>query len=520
MNESELVEEVSGLSGTSLSMLRTRAEKDLYVFCKGILGMPDLNEQLHRPLCRAVESDGVADLDTDRMPDGDRFLRQLFLMSRGHLKSSVITVGDSMRRALSWPEHRIMFGNEVWDNSAAFVGQIKTYLETNELVKLLWPHVIPSRTTGPGVKWSESGLTLVRKGSYREPTFFPIGTGGAVTSKHFTIINLDDLIGLKAFRSPAEMQAAISWNSNIEPLVVKANETIIRWIGTRWMGGDLYDDVMDTYGSSLYIFHRTCYNPDGSLRFPEMITYEFLARLKDKKPEQFAAQYLNDPNSEFTADFDSQKLRTFDFNRRGKVIWIENGETYELDPMDEMDRVMVVDPNSGAATAPDEAAISVTGSGPAPDDFVFSLANWAGRPNPSELADVVVREYRKWRPRTIGVEEAGQQAVIVFLLKERFKKEDLPDVIVSVKPENQNKEVRIRTLLHPIIKESRYFVPQQQVELRSAIKRFPGIKLMDRLDAAAYCVKLLRPSVSKQERDNSRNAVRQILKQRSKYTGY
>lgn len=505
MNQSELAEDINGMSSSARERLRSLAERDNYVFCKGILGMAEMNQQLHKPLCDALNR--------------EERLRSMWLISRGHLKSSVITVGNNMRHALSNSEHRIMIGNEVHDNSLAFVGQIKGLLETNELIRALWPERLPTRTTGPGISWSATGLTLVRKGSYKEPTFFPIGVGGAATSKHFTRITLDDLIGLEARRSRTTMKNTIVWNNNVEALVVNARDTIIEWVGTRWMIDDLYGDVIDTYGDDLGMFHRTCYNPDGTLTFPELMSHEFLERMKRKDYSQFSAQYLNDPEAGENRDFDFARLGTFHRDHRGIVFWEDRGEMKMLDPMRQMDRVMSVDPNGGKKAAKDEAAISVLGQGPAPDAFVFSLDSYGGRPNPSELLDQVIATYQKWRPRVIAVEEAGQQTTL-FHLQERFKASGFPDIIVASKPANQDKEERIRAYVQPVINDFRLKVPTNQVELRTLIEKFPVLSNVDRLDALAYAVPLLRTPASQQEEYEYRKSVRNVLKRRSRITGY
>ncbi len=506
MNEQELTEEISGFDETTKQKLRLQAERDNYFFCKGILGMAEMNTQLHKPLCEVLNA--------------EESLREMYLISRGHLKSSVITVGNNTRHALRDPEHRIMIGNEVYENSLAFVGQIKQYLESNTFIRLLWPDRIPTRTAGPGISWSASNLTLVRKGAYKEPTFFPIGMGGAVTSKHFTRITIDDLIGLEANRSPATMAAAIAWNSNVESLVVKASETVIQWVGTRWLGGDLYDDVIDHYEDDLMIFHRTCYNPDGTLTFPEMMTREFLERLERKDPMLFAAQYLNDPQSGFVKDFEYDRIRSFNVDPRGMIFWQEHGEMFSLDPMKDLDRVMSIDPNAGKKKlTTDFAAISVVGQGAKPEARIFSLESYADRPNPAELLDKAVEFYLRWRPRVVAVEEAGQQTTL-FHLEERFKQEGFPAVIVASKPANEEKEQRIRNYLQPVIRDFRMFVPAGQVKLRKDLKGFPGVKKMDRLDSLAYTIPQLISPMSAQQEAQYRRATKALLRQRNPVTGY
>lgn len=254
MTPAEANEEIAALNETDKEMLRLRAENDLYFMAKGILGMKDLDPALHRPFCQFIET------------ENEEMARRMALMPRGTLKSSISTVSNNIRRAVKNPEVRILIANEIYENASDFMKEIQGHFEKNRRIKMLWPHVVPERFAGAGIEWSSKSATVIRKGIYKEPTFFPLGVGGAVTSKHFTHIDCDDLIGLKAYESPAEMLAAIRWNRNIEPLSINTfgdSVTIITWLGTRWLGNDLYADVEKIYGSTLRVYHQGVYTADG-----------------------------------------------------------------------------------------------------------------------------------------------------------------------------------------------------------------------------------------------------------------
>lgn len=507
MNQQEATEELAALSSTDLEMLRLRAENDLYFMAKGILGMKDLYPPLHRPFCQFVEQ------------EGEDFSRKMELMPRSTLKSSIGTVANNIRRAVKNPEVRVLIANEVYENASDFMSEIQGHFEKNPRLRMLWPGVVPEKFAGAGVNWSSKGATVVRKGIYKEPTWFPIGVGGAVTSKHFTHIDCDDLIGLKAFDSPAEMLAAIRWNRNIEPLSIDSegeSATVITWRGTRWAGNDLYADVERIYGEKLKVYHQGCYTADGKSVFPKKLSLEFLERIASNEPDRFAAQYLNDPASSAVLDFEYHKVMSFTMDTQRWCRWRMDGEDHETNAH-MMDRVMTVDPNGGKKTAKDEFAVGVVGADALGN--VFSLEDWGGRPNPDEACQVIKDMYLKWRPRVVGVEETSSQNWI-WIIEKFFADQKIGVRIEQLKPNNQVKEERIRTCLQPLIAYKKLFVPSTQTVLRGQIKNFPGTSLDDRIDRLAYGTTLVRLPQTEQHRKRHRSLVKKLLDLRSPLTGY
>jgi len=507
LSADEATEELIGLSGTDLEMIRLRAENDLYFMAKGILGMKDLYPPLHRPFCQFIETEG-ADMR-----------RRMALMPRGTLKSSISTVANNVRRAVRNPEVRILIANEVYDNASDFMSEIQGHFEKNRKIRLLWPHVVPEKFAGAGVEWSSKGASVVRNGIYKEPTWFPIGVGGAVTSKHFTHIDGDDLIGLAAYDSPAEMLKAIRWNRNIEPLCIDSegdNATIITWLGTRWAGNDLYADVEKIYGQILKVYHQGCFTADGKSVFPRKLSLEFLERIAANEPDRFAAQYLNDPTSSAVLDFEYAKLQTFTIDSQRWLRWRTDGEDFETNA-NMLDRVMTVDPNGGKRTSPDEFAVGITASDH--QGNVFSLEDYGGRPTVEEACKVILDMYLKWRPRIIGIEETNSQNWL-YIVEKHFTEQRVSARFERLKPNNQAKEERIRTCLQPLLAYKKLFVPTTQLELRNQIKNYPGVDFDDRIDRFAYGTTLIRTPFSEAHSKRHRSTIKKLLNLRSHLTGY
>lgn len=500
-NDAEHLEELKGLDSRTIGHMKRRAQKNLYFMAKGVMGYADVNPATHGRFCRHVQ---------DQSKD-----RKLDLMPRGHLKSSIATEADSVRIACDDPNARILIGNEVLDNAQDFLSTIRAQFETNEFLKFLFPELIHSRFSGPGIDWSGKSATLPRSGRYKEPTWMPIGVGGAVTSKHFTHLKLDDLIGLLARKSPAVLKSTIDWNRNIESLAINATDTIIEWVGTRWGRNDLYADIIKRYGKDLTIFHRAVHQ-EGILIFPEKYNWKFLRRIQDETPDIWAAQYMNDPTSDVTTDFDGTLVKYFQFDTDGNVVFKDQGKTCRWH-WTQLDRVITVDPNGGSKTAPDEAAIIVTGV--APDENVFTLAVYAGRPTPTEFTEKLFKMCQRWRPRLVGIEKAGQQQTR-HNFEEKMKKEQVFYLLTDLKHGNRDKTDRIRTSLETIIASQRLYLLRSQSGLDHQIKNFPDIQNDDQLDALAYATEIWRAPVAIEQQKKNGEAVKRLLARRNTRTGY
>ena len=525
----ELMEEVRGMSGTQIEGLRRRAQTDRYFLARGVLGYRDVNPYTHGPMCRFIE---------DRSKN-----RRMGLAPRGHLKSTLWTVTDSIGLSLENPdEARILIVNEIEENSTGFLAEIKAHWESGELLRALFPELVPERTTGPGSKWSGSKACINRKTTYKEWTYSAIGLGGAVTSRHFTHIKSDDLIGLEARESPAEMRRAITYAKSLEPLLVDMDKDFIDFIGTRWSLVDLYRAMLDAYGEDMLYFSREDIEtvpalPEDVLReagfkfqdpteivgtmqpiFPKKFSLHRLHRLSVIEPELYYAQYKNSPIAAGIRDFDAEKLNWFDFDEVGNVVYRDR-ETGALRrwAREQLDIVMTCDPNSGELTAPDLPAIVV--SAQSPRDQVFVLESWAKRVQPDALVDKIYEMWQRWQPRIIGIEKAGQQTTAFYFKK---KAQELK-VYINVQPlthRNRQKEERIRKALQPIVNLRRMYVKKDQHTLRRQFEFFPNLENDDEVDALAYGTELWRTPLTQSELDEEEEAVSVVMRRRSRLTGY
>jgi hypothetical protein len=532
-----LLEEIRGNS-TMREALRNRARHDRYFLASGVLGYADVNPYTHGPLCRALEQ-------RDQK-------RRMFLMHRGSLKTTIATVADCVGDALEDPnECRTLIINEIEQNAVGFLSEIKAHFETGELLRELFPELLPDRFGGPGSRWSSNQACLRRSTSYAQWTWSAVGVGSAVTGRHFTKIKCDDLIGFEARESPAAMRYAIAYAKSLEPLLIDMDEHYIDFVGTRWAINDLYRSMLEAYLDEMLYFAREDIEmvprlPVEVLRlagfghagkgrpplsdaevlakvntlqpiFPRKFSLKKLARLATIDPVLYYAQFKNNPVSDGVKDFNATKLRWFDFDSVGNIVYRDEAGRLQRWTRDQLDVVMTCDPNSGSLTAVDYPAIVV--SAQSPKDQVFVLESWSRRVPPDGFVDMIYEMWSRWQPRVLGIEEAGQQSTRHYFNK---KARELRVYVFqqTIKPKNRDKSSRIRKALQPIINQGRLFVRHEQTVLRRQVQFHPDLDNDDELDALAYGAELWRSPLSKHDMEEEEDAVQRVLARRSTLTGY
>ncbi len=208
--------------------LAEAASRDLFLFTRGVLCYPDLTESCHGVLCTWL--------------DGNAARLKLVLQPRGHLKTT-IGVARCMQKVTQDSEHRILLANETATNAQRFLSTIRTHAESNRRFRALYSHLIP---TDPR-QWSQEALTFVRKGVYASPTFDAIGMTGAMTSRHYTHLYIDDPISEEAAKSKLVMDDVITRLSKIMALMDNPSVDTMDLVGTRWAFYDVYSYFMQRF---------------------------------------------------------------------------------------------------------------------------------------------------------------------------------------------------------------------------------------------------------------------------------
>lgn len=499
----ELQEEVDGLSPEDMETLREEALCNLYFFAKGVLGFKDINKLFHARFCAFLQQEPR--------------LRRLGLAPRGHLKSSIAVTAHSSQLALKNPaDERILLISETSTLAKKSLAEIKGHFEHNKVLRSLFSELLPERFSGPGVVWRDDAAKLPAN-LWKDPTWQALGIGGAVVGSHFTRIKPDDIIGLEAIKSPAKMEEAKQYISNIEPLLDSPVSNIIDFTGTRWSRNDVYGKIIEDYGKSLGIFTQgpVVIDAEGNERiFEAKYSWAEYERIQRINPAQWAAQFENNPLTTLNSDFPIESLRNFQFTEDGQGVQLESGKRWQLD---ELDRCLTADPNSGSVTAPDCAAISVQGI--SPDREVVTLESWGKRCSPSDFVDKIFEKAKRWRVRVVGIEKAGQQNTLYYF-EQKAEKEEYHVRVEALKPRGRAKEDRCRAALEPLIQSGLLHVLPSQRALRQQIAEFPDCLLWDELDALSYGPEIWRKGEKKEEIERRTGVVQKLLAMRSAVTGY
>jgi len=495
-----LVEETLGFNSAQLDALRHRALTDLFFLCKGILGYNGSERHVVGALANFMTH--------------NKSMTRMQLMPRGHLKTTICTIGHTVQNACADADNSsTLVVNEIHDNAVDIVSEILGHFENNELLRILFPAIIPDKFSGPGVKWSATrGACLVPRAGKKDPSFLAAGISTAVTSKHFKHIKCDDLVGMEANQSPAALAYAKRWVDNITPLTLGPDETTVDFTGTRWALNDLYAYIMDLYGNRISVFRRGMME-EGIPIWPEKYTPAAIEQLM-KRPDVYYAQYDNNPLNAASADFDVQRLGTW--YQLGKYVSYTHKNEHVKTEIRDLNRLITIDPNSGSKTAKDEAGLIVTGVDS--NDARLCLEDASGYYSPDELVNRAIAMIEKWACGSVGVEEAGQQNTGFYLQKE-CRKRGIFVRYIPLKHGNVNKQSRILKSLQPLVADDSVYLHPSQDALRRQFLGF-GSGLDDRIDAFSYHTHMVRAPLSELKRKEGRHAVDRILAMRSSSTGY
>jgi predicted phage terminase large subunit-like protein len=416
--------QAAGLGAESVRRVKRQlAQSDLFFLLVYVTGRVDLNRDWYFARCREVQA----------APNG-----YLDLWGREHGKSSAITFGLTIQDILNDPEITVGLFSYSRPIAKAFLRQIKTEFETNELLRELFPDILWSSPHRDAPKWSEDdGIIVRRKSNPKESTVEAWGlVDSTPVSKHFRLMVYDDVVTGESVSTP-EMIAKVTtaWERS---LALSTEGGAVRYIGTRWHYADTYRTILER-GAAIERRHPATVDGTASGE-PVLFSRERLAEIRQRMgPYTFAAQFLLDPAAERDQAFHDDWLRYFD---------PDEGDT------DEMRKYILVDPASSKKKGSDYTVMVVIGLGS--DQNYYLLDAVRDRLNLTERCAALFRLHRKWRPERVGFERYGMLSDIEYIQeKQRFDNYRFDIVELGGK---LSKEDRIRRLI-PIFESGRFYLP-------------------------------------------------------------
>jgi predicted phage terminase large subunit-like protein len=423
-------------------------------------------------------------------PTNNRFLKY----PRGCLKSTLI-IGWLLYRIYRNPSITILQATNVRDLSEAFIRELRSYLEDDELQETVWntrPHIqgplIPALDSGrrlysneakdKRIIWNNYQLQVNRPIKRKEPTIFSTSAGGKVTGHHYDLIVMDDVVDFDNASSQVKIARIKRWFADSSSVVtripsqhtcgvVPSGERVVETLsgeyvvtGTHYAPDDLYSfidnnlDVMQYSRLSRNIYANGHDNSDGYLwgKFTQDMESRLRAELSEQ-PGVFEAQYLNLVKNPALQILSTSLVQYVSYTKLISGVSSSgvnfahptSGAQLQLAP------ILAIDPASSLRASADFTAIAVGGY--VQNDLMCADMS-VGHYTPEFIVKETIRLVRLWQIRRVYVETVGFQKLLYHMVVKAFKAEGIQCSVLEYLPQG-NKLKRIEYRLSPLFNEGR-----------------------------------------------------------------
>lgn len=393
-----------------------------------------------------------------------------------------MTQSWTIQEILKNPEIRVLIVNAVEGNSAKMMRWIRGNLsEGTPLSKVFGRFETET--------WSQDELIIRQRTTQLvAPTVMAAGIQKTLTSQHFDLIIADDIVVPDNCGTKEQREKVYDFYLSLFDLLEPQGRIVV--IGTRYHQDDLYARILDENKAhgNWSTFIRSCYNPDGSVLFPEKFTHEQLNDIKKKSFYHFSTQYLNDPIDPENADFKAEQVKYYDpTTPHPASLYLT------IDPAISLDR------NA------DYTAFVVAGM--FSDRRIRVVDRVHKRVVPSELVDQVFDLVKKWRLHRVGIETFAFQKTLKYDIQRQQRERGIFFSIDELGKRHTghgeailSKEARIRRL-QPYFEQGLVEIRSDMLDLRDELLSFPRGKHDDLIDALSYQLDYLVPSLNGTKKD-------------------
>jgi hypothetical protein len=354
----------------------------------------------------------VLDWLQERIESPGKHKRLLLMLPRGHLKTSVVTVGLSTWLVLRDRNTRGFIMHKLPEEAKGFLAYVKKILRS-ELVLHLFPDVIPEQDPARiGLRWKDEEIEVLRDRYHHNATLETKGLRSTMEGTHPLWAIADDLVDREVSRSPVLTSRAIEFRRNIGQILEPDDGSFFLVVGTAWPGG-FYEELMDDPVYEKLVLG--CYQDERSARlgltdygepiWPERYSKEDLEALRIEMTDYvFAHQYLNQFTSK-TSGFDTGDFRYYDWDASTRELRfsLDGGKSFQTLSLADADAIVTtIDPATGAGD--DETAIVTTAAFLKNHGLLAVLDVWHGRANPERQLEELYRMIKKWNPSRVAAE--------------------------------------------------------------------------------------------------------------------
>ena len=441
------------LQERKIALVKAAGKTCLHFFLDFFIGYPDIANRFH--------ADGISRIEEERDKD-------LFLWPRGHLKTSVFTIGGSLWSVVRNPNRRIGIGSDTLGRAKGFLREIKLLAEGKRALQVYYPEVFYLDPPNQSPKWTDEELQFKRTAVYKEATITAFGLEALPTGDHYEDIRLDDIVTPENTTTRDQMDHLKKSFALLTP-ILEPKGACMRVSGTRYDYGDKYSELQTD--PAWRLFREPAEGGPNGLIFPQKFSLARLAEIRrEVGPYIYSCQYLLDPIDPETAMFRRSWIQYFDTWRPGPYrAYITVDQAYSMKKEADYTVVMQcrVDRDKNLYVA----------------DYIRGHIG---------MGDVVKAVFaiveRTPSLSAVGIEiqpnETETNSAMILMLREEMRRRGQFFNLKPIRPARD--KVARASILVPLFSNGQVYIRSNMTELEDELLRFPRGEHDDLVDALAY----------------------------------
>lgn len=351
----------------------------------------------HHNLCKTIETTRI------------KFARRLFLIPRGHLKTTFITNIDIIQRILNNSNIRILLVSSTLSNAKENLKIIKNiFWHAKEFRELFSEFCPPEDAKEYGTQeeftvLNRTNLTL------RENTLEAAGVGKEITGRHYDVIKFTDIVTDQTVNTLAQINKTIDYVKFAISLLDDPVGGNIDVEGTTYDYRDIHMvwKKLAEQDKKIFLLYAPVKNLGNGYESPfcEKFSPEGLSEIrKEQGSAIFSSQYLLEPIDEDDAPFKKNQIQYID-----KINL----------PKPRPPCFTTVDPAISESERADMTCITTAFFDSDGNLFVFDIQK--GHFSTTKTLDIIFKIHRNYKPDSIGIESVAFSKLYFYIISEKEK---------------------------------------------------------------------------------------------------
>ena len=453
-----------------LMRIRELGRKDLFFFNDETIRdplKPHLQHGLHDEMCHLLQKESD----------------MLFLLPRGHLKTTIGNVGYVIWRLGNNPNLRILDASDTLKVAKKFSSEIRQHILRNPRLKFVFPQLYPKKSDASTREfecWNDTEMTINRTVIVKEPSLTVMGSGQTLTGLHFDLMLFDDIVTADNANTKELMQGCIDWFDMTLALMNPGGRII--GYGTRYDDYDLYGHIDANY-PNFPVYRRSWIENGEPIWNEPSVTANVKRIISRMNPYMASCQYFNDPivkgDEEFKPEWISKHRWSMkDVYTKVKSEGLDSSVVFN-NWVTTLNIFMGLDPNRAKKvnTRGDYCVIEVVGVDVDGKKYVLDYLR-KKLTSSLQIVQEFCDRFERWKPKKAGVEVYGGDIHLYKPILAELKKRGLSAsrVICFDSSTRISNEDRIRGMQIDFETGMVYIAENNMDELVQELLHFPHAK--------------------------------------------